>query len=140
MTEQEIIAAAEEYPLITGVYFLIQGDEIVYVGQSLDIMARIAQHRNNGKVFSKFTYIQVAPEHLDDVETEYIVRFWPKYNGDLLPCYDKWVTLNFLVRIFKGTKINRHRIKKHIATYGIEDVNGFYLRSTFDGLIKEIAL
>lgn len=67
-----------------GIYFLIKGDEIVYVGKSEhDVFNRIRFHEKDPeKDFDSFTYEKYEDENvnLDTVETKYIRMFYPKYN------------------------------------------------------------
>ncbi len=75
----DILAAQAPNQPISGIYFLIEGDEIVYVGQSIDVHSRLITHRQQ-KQFSHFSYIEVPPELLDIVERAYISRFKPRLN------------------------------------------------------------
>lgn len=62
-----------------GVYFLCNGDEVVYVGQSINIFGRLVEHRQN-KNFDRI-YILPIPEHeLNAVEGALIRILKPKYN------------------------------------------------------------
>ena len=67
-----------------GLYFLINDDEIVYVGKSeYDVFTRIEYHkRNSDKEFNSFYYKRVENRkvNLDTLETKYIAKFTPKYN------------------------------------------------------------
>ncbi|MDH5541916.1 MAG: hypothetical protein OEY64_03015 [Nitrospinota bacterium] len=68
-------------PVISGVYFLLDKDEIVYIGMSINILYRISGHsREQTKLFDSFSYIPVSPEYLGAAETYLIKRFQPKYN------------------------------------------------------------
>ena len=70
-----------ENKAITGVYFLYSEDEIVYVGQSLDIHFRIGEHRKaNSKIFTHYSYFQCKFEVLNIEERKYIKKHNPKYN------------------------------------------------------------
>lgn len=42
-----------------GVYLLLQGDRIVYVGSSEDMPTRVVAHRSNGRQFDRAYYISV---------------------------------------------------------------------------------
>lgn len=64
----------------SGVYFLISGDEIVYVGQSRNVHARIASHMTT-KTFDRVAVLRVAPDQLDFVESVYILALKPRLNG-----------------------------------------------------------
>lgn len=62
-----------------GVYFLCNGAECVYVGQSKCVAKRIGQHLG-GKHFKAAYYIQVPEEDLNKVELQYIAYLRPIYN------------------------------------------------------------
>jgi hypothetical protein len=66
-----------------GVYFLIHDDEIVYVGQSINIHQRIGEHEKT-KIFTTFTYVECSYEELNKIEARYIDMFKPKYNYNYL--------------------------------------------------------
>lgn len=67
---------------ITGVYFLFKGEELVYIGQSINIMGRINNH--NIVNWDTFSYIEVPKYDLDAVEKEYILKYKPRENGTYL--------------------------------------------------------
>lgn len=74
-------------PKISGVYFLVFRDEVVYVGQAVDIFARIRMHRTNRSlIFYKYFYIEYNEKDLrDELERKYIEMLCPKYNIDFNP-------------------------------------------------------
>lgn len=61
------------------VYFLIKGGEIVYIGQSNEILTRVNVHRRD-KDFDSFSYIIVDKGTVNEIEMMYINYFNPKYN------------------------------------------------------------
>ena len=63
------------------VYFLLYNIEIVYVGQSVNVPARIHQHTLN-KDFNRVLYLPVVEENLLKVERFFIEQFQPKYNKE----------------------------------------------------------
>ena len=63
---------------MTGVYFLYKKDEVVYVGQSVDIERRITEHPD--KKFDSFKYIECNVDELDSLEERCIKEIKPKYN------------------------------------------------------------
>lgn len=63
----------------TGVYFLFQGDQIVYVGQTRSIAERIGQHIKT-KAFDSFAWIEVPKDRLEAVERAYINSLRPPLN------------------------------------------------------------
>lgn len=55
-----------------GVYFLFEGEDLLYVGQSTFVMKRIEQHRNSWRPFSHWGCLHVPGNLLKIVETAYI--------------------------------------------------------------------
>ena len=64
----------------SGVYFLLDGDEIVYVGQAVNIYSRIAQHTD--KQFDRYAFVLCDVDMLDNLESLYIHVLRPKLNGN----------------------------------------------------------
>ncbi len=82
MTTDEIIEQALPVNLdaMVGVYFLLDGNEIVYVGQSRsNIPARVQCHAKD-KVFQRFTVMPCPVSDLDYMEASFIAKYAPKYN------------------------------------------------------------
>jgi len=89
-TGDEIVAKSvpfEEYRNIetySGIYFLINENRIVYVGQSLYIGTRIADHYyKSDKRFDRVFHIDAAEPLLNWIETQYIHTFMPELNKDI---------------------------------------------------------
>jgi hypothetical protein len=80
LTAGEIVAKSTPYDMPCGIYFLIVGEEIVYVGQSINVMTRMADHARRIK-FKRFAFAPFPREHLDLVESIYIHLFRPRFNG-----------------------------------------------------------
>jgi excinuclease UvrABC nuclease subunit len=69
---------------ITGIYFLFNLDEVVYIGQSKNINSRIAQHiSENEKEFDCFSFITCNKNQLNKLEEKYIFHHSPLYNKTL---------------------------------------------------------
>lgn len=66
------------YP--SGVYFLCDGPLLVYIGQSVNPMARIAQHRKD-KEFTHAFLLPIPESELDKIEGALIRKLNPKYNN-----------------------------------------------------------
>lgn len=64
---------------ITGIYFLFSNNELVYVGQSTDVLRRIQQHRSD-KVFDEFCFKKCLERDLDTLERNTIRFYKPRYN------------------------------------------------------------
>jgi hypothetical protein len=65
-----------------GVYLLIRGNEVVYVGQSGCVAKRIVSHLNDKK-FDRAVYRPTTPDRLMLEERQLIEEFDPFYNRDL---------------------------------------------------------
>jgi hypothetical protein len=63
-----------------GVYFLKKGGSIVYIGQSVNVYSRVAQHRGV-KDFDSVDFLPCARESLDDIEGFFIRLICPGQNG-----------------------------------------------------------
>jgi len=82
----EIVANSAPFKSKCGVYFLIQDDQVVYVGQSVSVDTRVRDHANNKyavnvKVFDRYAYIPCEKHQLDVLESLYIHALNPKYQG-----------------------------------------------------------
>lgn len=69
----------------SGIYFLIHDEEIVYVGQSVDVKSRLDQHSrgddvHDPKLFNRYFVIMCDTSELNNLEAYYINKFHPKYN------------------------------------------------------------
>ena len=80
LSETDIVSAANTWELATGVYFLIDSGRVVYVGQSVNVYARIASHHD--KVFDSFAFIPCCKEMLDNLESLYIHILRPALNSN----------------------------------------------------------
>jgi hypothetical protein len=79
VTAEAILNAAKPWQSFTGVYFLISNNKIVYVGQSVNVYARLSAHTH--KNFDSFTVLPCPKEHLNVLESLYIHMFDPPLNG-----------------------------------------------------------
>lgn len=79
-SQNAVLEAAIPTARASGVYFLIREGEVVYVGQSVDVLHRIARHRREGKRFDAFSYIECDSAEMDRLETLYIKSFVPEEN------------------------------------------------------------
>lgn len=68
------------HPVVAGVYCLFKDRQLVYVGKSRSVYARIDEHRTKGRVFDYAT-VMPCPEHdMAWVETALIKAFQPEQN------------------------------------------------------------
>jgi excinuclease UvrABC nuclease subunit len=77
--QQIIVAKQENTQRRCGVYFLVKDDVVLYVGKSVNVDARIAQHRLS-KSFDSYTFIECSEADLDTVERGYIEELNPPLN------------------------------------------------------------
>lgn len=63
-----------------GVYFLWEGPQLVYVGQSENVAVRVSQHIYFNKVFSRATFLPTHRNCLRTFEGRYVRRYDPPYN------------------------------------------------------------
>lgn len=76
----DILAAAVPTRRSSGIYFLMREGEVVYVGQSVDVLHRIARHRREGKHFDAYSYMECEAADLDRLERLYIRALVPEDN------------------------------------------------------------
>lgn len=68
-------------PNVGGIYFLFDGDVLVYVGQSYLISERLFQHRRRYfRRFDSFAYVACPPERIKLAEITYIGEARPRDN------------------------------------------------------------
>ena len=104
--------------LSSGIYFLILGDQVVYVGQSeFSVFTRIGTHTRD-KEFDSFHYIEVDSEgdNLSELEAFYILQYLPVYNKSI-PSNPRFVLES---RIRKTFDCDPWILKKFIKNMGIQ--------------------
>ncbi len=84
------------------IYFLILGRDIVYVGKSTNGgFDRIGAHlKYSDKEFDSYNTIPCPEDELALLETEYIIKFNPKYNKSL-PSNSRYATASKIMSTFK---------------------------------------
>jgi hypothetical protein len=98
LSEAEIVSAANPYELATGVYFLIGGNKVVYVGQSVNVYTRVSEHHD--KLFDSFAFIPCEREMLNTLESLYIHVLRPPLNGNQHGGKQAPLSLNKLIKVF----------------------------------------
>lgn len=78
-SEEKIVSTAFSASPTAGVYFLIRGGKIVYVGKSVNVHSRIATHQKS-KEFDKINFIECPEWCLHRLEQMYIRKFNPELN------------------------------------------------------------
>lgn len=100
--------------LSSGIYFLIQDNEIVYIGQTkIHFATRISKHINSNNIkFNSFYIIPFSPdENLNIIEAKYIIKFNPKHNSKF-PQNSTYLSRQQIKKFFFG--ISWPTIKKGI--------------------------
>ena len=85
ITKQQILERAKmfkKFPKTNGIYFLINNDEIIYIGSSTDCHKRIKMHKKNKKMkFNGFHIVKRKDKQQRlKLETEYIKLYKPLLN------------------------------------------------------------
>jgi len=66
LKHEDIVKAAKTFDTTTGIYFLIREDKVVYVGQSVNIFARVQSHKTSDrKKFDRWAFVQCESHQLD---------------------------------------------------------------------------
>lgn len=82
----DLAVAAGRYELpkrLRGVYMLVDGGEVTYIGKSVDVASRLRQHASSNMTFTGVTVFQVpeeAPVSLESVERYLILVARPRLN------------------------------------------------------------
>ena len=122
------------------IYFLLNKDKIVYVGQSKRGMLRIFDHvcNNNAakKNFDSYAIKPCTEEEMQDAEAFYIMKFKPVYNK-IFPNSDKYVNLRYILSkgdVEKFMKEGYDYIEFKPAVYAsTSDFDDFYNKLTTRG-------
>lgn len=128
--EKELILKSKHTSLnIVGniVYFLLKGDEIVYIGSTHNLNFRLEYHLRT-KDFDSFYYVQTKDDKtMLQVEAENIINYCPKYNKIF---NEQFITISYLKTYLKkiGYESNKKEIRKvieklSIKTYPFNNLN-----------------
>lgn len=89
------ILPLELSPRICGVYFLLRWGKIVYIGQSIDVVARVRSHYDERIFgFDSAVYLPVDEWKLNQVEQTLIYQLRPEYNRQILvpsSTFEPWI-------------------------------------------------
>lgn len=65
---------------ISGIYFLYQGEELIYIGKSKNIFGRVGSHCAHGREFDSWTYAPVEQDEILQAERKAIEKYRPRLN------------------------------------------------------------
>jgi len=78
---EQLFTVDADFIQVCGVYFLIENGIVVYVGQSVNVFARVGQHKSDGKKFDEVRYFRCDKDDLDEKEMFFIKLLQPELNG-----------------------------------------------------------
>jgi hypothetical protein len=86
-TDEEIRAArtTRDMPRASGIYFLFDDDDCIYVGQTHNFADRTVQHERNGVRWTSHTYFEAPKFFAPAIEAYYIHRIKPYFNVSYPP-------------------------------------------------------
>ena len=106
-------------PNASGIYFLLKENKVVYVGQTINnVYSWIGTHRQQGKDFDSYYFVECPIDSLDTLEAYYTLVFDPIYNFQITSA-KRYMTKDKLKKEFGVTK---HVINKIIHTSGLKPV------------------
>ena len=126
------------------IYFLINYDQIVYIGKSINYQARITAHNFE---YNLIRVIKTNKKLADKWETKLIKKYQPINNKDGIESYKTYVhsnrsTTNYFVKVRKynalKSKLNIKFKETHIKNsyYKGKDSRNFYYN--FDDFVKKV--
>lgn len=81
-THEEIASTALPAEECAGIYFLVRGNKVVYVGQSTNVYKRLGDHFSDKyKNFDRIAIIHCDVNELNYWESRYIKAMRPEHNG-----------------------------------------------------------
>lgn len=85
LKNEDITSLSKHYiRLITGIYFLIKNEELVYIGKSVNIFGRVGSHLSD-KDFDCFSFHEIKrPIIARLLEKKLIFELKPKYNREVV--------------------------------------------------------
>lgn len=114
-SEKEVVEAAVPYTNFCGIYFLINNDRVIYIGQSVNVSARVSQHTTTNKVFDKWLVLPCKKEHLDVMESLYIHLLRPPGNGCNHGAMIAPMTLEGILEPFTNPSLRSRAYGRHDA-------------------------
>ena len=71
----------DKVPVVERIYFLFDGDDIVYIGKSKNIHSRLNAHAcDRWKAWDSFAYIEAEGVLMGALESVFIGAYRPRYN------------------------------------------------------------
>lgn len=123
----------------TGIYYLLRGNRVVYIGQSTCIINRVSNHFvARKKRFDRFTYMNAPTHMLNELELKEIITYNPEYNKSL-PRNNIYASMGMLKARFRKTGFELRDI---IKANGIGSMRAlgrkYYYLHEFNGILKPV--
>lgn len=113
----EIVKAAIPWKKFSGVYFLVDNNEVVYVGQARNVQERLSQQHKEKK-FTHYAFVPCPIEVMDKLESLYIHCLRPKLNGNRRDgIKNAPLALDELIGIVKKLERTKHLKRKSNETH-----------------------
>lgn len=98
-------------PIVSGVYFLYNDEELVYIGKSTCVIGRVGGHLSERvKKFNRWAWIPAEICQLEYFENIFISRYPTRYNNPLT----RYVSVDYISSIFN---IRKSHIQKLFGDY-----------------------
>lgn len=102
------------------IYFLINDDEVVYVGQTKNSLSRPFSHRD--KKYNRLEIIECTENELDCLENKYILKYQPKYNTRINDGYKILTCRNKLRNMLNDYSITIRDVRKCMKENNLHSV------------------
>ena len=108
------------------IYFLFnEKDEIIYVGQTVNLYYRIHCHLKKIKNIKKMAFFQTSKEEANNAEAYFIVKYKPVFNKNI-PQNDVYTSLKNFKKVSNLYGRNEMQVDKFIGHKKIEEINSFF--------------
>ena len=122
--------------IIRGIYFLLKDNEIVYVGQSDNVMKRISAHIvADEKMFDSYCVLPVKEGDLNDIEARYIWEFAPRHNKSI-PKNERCKTLAEVRLMYSDYGLSLLDIEEIAFEHNIERRSKWYDFKSLDAAVR----
>jgi len=116
---ETIIQKSKPVNRIEGIYFLIKNKEIVYVGQSNNIVARVGSHLSDKtKSFDSYSFVEIS--RLNEVESYFIHNLRPEFNRKR-PCGKMCAPIPYEGVSPSRSQIERLKVKLFLTQEGDQE-------------------
>lgn len=131
--KSELLQSARKVETCQGIYVLIDKGEIVYVGQSYNVVERIHKHVGE-KVFDSYSIIAIKNKcDLNEIEGILIMTYKPRYN---ITVPDNSMHGN-MKKLKARYGLNANAIKKVIAKHRLKEYLGYYRLAEVDAAMDK---